>query len=98
MTYLSSCNTARDWSIRENSMHIAVGFLMAGVPYVIGTLWKVEDSVSEEVATQFYQKLDLAKSIDNVSSAARQLHEVLGELRERGAYLVDWAPYAHFGA
>ena len=78
-------------------MHIAVGFLMAGVPYVIGTLWKVDDAVSEEVATRFYQKLDLAESIDNVSSAASQLHEVVGELRERGAYLVDWAPYAHFG-
>jgi hypothetical protein len=98
MTYLSSCNTARDWSIRENSMHIAVGFLMAGVPHVIGTLWKVEDAVSEEVATKFYQKLDLVGSIKNVSSAASQLHEVVGELRERGAHLVDWAPYAHFGA
>jgi hypothetical protein len=60
------------------------------VPIVIGTLWKVDDAVPKEIAPRFYQKLDLAESIDNVSSAASQLHVVVGELRRRGADFVDW--------
>jgi len=98
MVYLSSCNSARDWVARETSMHIATGFLMAGVPNVIGTMWKVQDKISADVATQFYRNLNLAQDIHNMSTAAVRLHETIRKLREGGDHLVNWAPYVHFGS
>jgi tetratricopeptide (TPR) repeat protein len=98
IVYLSSCNSARDWVARETSMHIATGFLMAGVPNVIGTMWKVQDKTSAEVATEFYRNLHLDDSMNNFSSAAIKLHKTIRRLKESGMNLVDWAPYVHFGS
>jgi hypothetical protein len=50
--YLSACHTAsaRDLRLLDESIHLASVIQLAGFPSVIGTLWKVQDKTSIDVA------------------------------------------------
>ena len=55
---LSACETANGKMIRgEGLMSLARGFMAAGVPKVLGTLWKVPDDATAHFMTRFYEGL-----------------------------------------
>ena len=55
---LSACETAKGKIIRgEGLMSLARGFMAAGVPRVLGTLWRVPDDATTHFMTGFYRAL-----------------------------------------
>lgn len=55
---LSACETASGKVVRgEGLISLARGFMAAGVPSVVGTLWKVPDDATAEFMTHFYLAL-----------------------------------------
>ena len=56
LAYISACHAAnnRNLQLLDESIHMAGAFQLAGFPTVIGTLWKIEDEHSAEVAKWVY--------------------------------------------
>jgi CHAT domain-containing protein len=73
---------------------------MAGFTHVVGTLWSVDDEVSQEVAERFYTAFDSGRVF--ARDAAHALHDAVRLLRDTDASVRPnptlWAPYIHVGA
>jgi CHAT domain-containing protein/Tfp pilus assembly protein PilF len=55
---LSSCRTALGKEIKgEGLVGLTRGFMYAGVPRVVASLWKVSDKATSELMKRFYQKM-----------------------------------------
>ncbi|MFY9826026.1 MAG: CHAT domain-containing protein, partial [Thermoanaerobaculia bacterium] len=78
LVVLSGCQTALGKEIRgEGLMGMTRGFLYAGVPRVVGTLWRVEDRATAELMSRFYRalwqkKLPPAAALREAQLALRQ--------------------------
>lgn len=98
LVYLSACETAASKAVplREEGIHLSGGFQMAGVPHVIATLWRVEDSLSVDVAEGFYAGLEREGSLE-IDRAAEALRTALVAVRERGVDALLWGAYVHSG-
>ncbi|OJJ96663.1 hypothetical protein ASPACDRAFT_46834 [Aspergillus aculeatus ATCC 16872] len=61
IAYLSACSTAenRAEKLRDEGIHLTTGFLIAGFPHVIGSLWPASDQVCVYMAAFFYEALIL---------------------------------------
>ncbi|HYU34396.1 MAG TPA: CHAT domain-containing tetratricopeptide repeat protein [Thermoanaerobaculia bacterium] len=58
LVVLSGCRTALGKEVRgEGIMGLTRGFLYAGVPRVVASLWRVEDHTTAELMTRFYRAL-----------------------------------------
>jgi CHAT domain-containing protein/tetratricopeptide (TPR) repeat protein len=58
LVVLSGCRTALGKEVRgEGVMGLTRGFLYAGVPRVVASLWKVQDRTTAELMTRFYRAL-----------------------------------------
>ncbi len=58
LVVLSGCQTALGKELRgEGIMGLTRGFLYAGVPRVVASLWRVQDRTTSELMTRFYQAL-----------------------------------------
>jgi len=59
LAYLSACETAasKRGELVDESLHLLSGFLLAGCPRVVGTLWGIPDGQAVRVATSFYRRL-----------------------------------------
>lgn len=58
LVVLSGCRTALGKEVRgEGIMGLTRGFLYAGVPRVVASLWKVQDRTTAELMDRFYQAL-----------------------------------------
>jgi CHAT domain-containing protein len=58
LVVLSACETGLGKEIRgEGIVGLTRGFMYAGVPRVIVSLWSVNDRATEELMAAFYQKL-----------------------------------------
>jgi CHAT domain-containing protein len=63
MAVLSSCNSGLGKMHKgEGMMSLARGFIYAGCPSIIMTLWQVADKSSSELMTSFYKYLKRGKS------------------------------------
>lgn len=63
LVVLSACETGYGkLNSGEGIMSLARGFLYAGCPGVVMTLWKVEDNQSTKIITSFYKYLADGKS------------------------------------
>ncbi len=63
MAVLSSCNSGFGKMLKgEGMMSLARGFMYAGCPSIIMTLWQVADKSSSELMTSFYKYLKRGKS------------------------------------
>jgi len=82
---LAACDSARGPARAEGTISAARGFLAAGVPAVVATLWKIED----RSAAQFFPRLhrELARGIP----AATAVREAQIESLERGEPPAQWA-------
>ena len=99
LIHLSACKTAmnKDLSLRDEGIHIAGGFHMAGVPHVISTLWRVAESVSTELTSGFYKYLKNGDTQLHVDRSADALHMAIQQLRNRGVEPMLWGPFIHSG-
>ena len=58
LAVLSGCRTALGKEVRgEGLMGLTRGFLYAGVPRVVGSLWPVQDRTTAELMSRFYKAL-----------------------------------------
>lgn len=96
LAVLSACKTGTGAiSKGEGIMSLARGFLYAGVPGIIMTLWAVEDMSSAEIITGFYKNLKLG---ENKADALRNSKlEYLSNANQIAAHPYFWAAYVQIG-
>ncbi|MFF7247641.1 CHAT domain-containing protein [Embleya sp. NPDC008237] len=96
--YLSACSTAvtkRD--LADESIHVASSFQLAGFPYVIGTLWEVNDTIAAEIAKRIYARLE-SHDFDAAHTAAC-VHRATRLTRRRFPnFPTLWSAHIHMGA
>ena len=70
-----------------------IGFLFAGAPAVISSLWAVDDASTKELMTDFYSRL-LAGETDQLAAftAAKKA------LRAKYPHPFHWAPFLYIGS
>lgn len=90
MVFSNACHSAEAADTRAHS--IASAFLFSGVRHYIGTIRKIEDSVSLKFATEFYSQLILGKPVGECLRLAR-----LKLVEESGHYSTSWASYLLYG-
>jgi hypothetical protein len=71
LVVLSACQTNVGTRVGDSSMALPWGFLYAGAPRVVGSLWKVSDGVTALLMERFYENL-LGVHVEPRVFAARQ--------------------------
>ncbi|KAJ7806902.1 CHAT domain-containing protein [Mycena leptocephala] len=98
--FLSACQTATgDKKLREESVHLAAGMLVAGYRGVIATMWSIMDNDAPQVAEDVYRHLFKTSPPDS-TRAAEALHLAVQNLREgsgRKKSFFHWVPFIHVG-
>jgi tetratricopeptide (TPR) repeat protein len=96
--YLSACETAVGGSrLPDEALHLAGSLQLAGFSQVIGTLWRVDDASSAEIAERVYG--ELAAAAPGAPPAALALHHAVRNLRDRHPdHPLSWAAHVHSGA
>ncbi len=65
LAVLSACNTGVGKMQKgEGLMSLARGFLYAGCPSIVMSLWEVEDNAGTQIMTSFYKNLEKGKTKD----------------------------------
>ena len=98
--YLSACETAASkvLKLREECIHPSAAFQMAGVPYIVATLWNAEDNFSVEIAKDFYVSLIDGQEEVDFGQSAKALHSGVFKARGRGVDVLLWGAFIHVGA
>lgn len=75
LVVLSACNTALGKDVRgEGLVGLTRGFMYAGAPRVVATLWKVDDRASAELMSHFYRAmLDEGQSPAEALRSSKQI-------------------------
>lgn len=96
LVVLSGCRTALGREVRGEGLNgLARGFLSAGVPRVVASLWPVEDRATAALMVAFYRQLWREGKSPAAALRAAQL-EVRRERRWRDPYF--WAGFVLEGA
>ncbi len=96
MAVLSACNTGYGQLRRgEGVMSLARGFIFAGVPSIIMTLWAVEDQSGSILMTSFYGKL--ADGMDVGTALRESKLDYLRNADHLGAHPYLWSGYVGIG-
>lgn len=96
LTVLSACNTGSGKLKKgEGIMSLARGFLYAGCPSLIISLWEVEDNSGTEIITSFYKHLKRGKAKDEALRAAKL--EYLDSVNSRMAHPHYWLGFISLG-
>ncbi|MHC1778451.1 MAG: CHAT domain-containing protein [Lentimicrobium sp.] len=96
LAVLSACNTGTGKLMKgEGMMNLARGFIYAGVPGIVMTLWSVEDQSSAEIVEKFYEYLEDGMAKDEALRQAKlDLINQGDPLRSHPYY---WAAYVTIG-
>lgn len=96
LTVLSACNTgAGQLKKGEGIMSLARGFLYAGCPAIIMSLWEVEDESGTQIMTSFYKNIKKGKSKDESLRSAKL--EYLETANSRKAHPHYWLGFVSIG-
>jgi len=97
LAFLSACETfAGGPELADEGITLAAAFQLAGFRHVIGTLWKISDSLAAQAADHVYRLL----SGTGLSAAgtATALDSAMLALRDKYPDAPwRWAPYVHIG-
>jgi tetratricopeptide (TPR) repeat protein len=94
LVVLSACRTHVGRMHRDDAPQaLPVGFLFAGAPAVVASLWAVDDESTKELMTDFYRRL-LADGTDRLAAFAAAKKAV----RERYPDPYHWAPFLFVGS
>ncbi len=96
LAVLSACKTGTGkLSKGEGIMSLARGFLYAGVPGIVMTLWAIEDISSANIITQFYKLLKDGEKKDFALRNAKL--EYLKNANQLQSHPYFWAAYVQIG-
>jgi CHAT domain-containing protein len=96
LTVLSACNTgAGQLKKGEGIMSLARGFVYAGCPSIIMSLWEVEDESGTQIMTSFYKNLKKGKSKDESLRSAKLKY--LESVNSRRAHPHYWLGFLSIG-
>jgi CHAT domain-containing protein len=96
LTVLSACNTGSGRLQKgEGVMSLARGFLYAGCPSIVMTLWEVEDKAGTQIMGAFYKNLKKGRTIDEALRLAKL--EYLENANPRTAHPHYWLGYVSIG-
>ncbi|PKP27635.1 MAG: hypothetical protein CVU06_01455 [Bacteroidetes bacterium HGW-Bacteroidetes-22] len=97
LAVLSSCNTGSGRLVSgEGVMSLARGFLYAGVPSVVMTLWEAEDDVATGMMPSFYENLKQGQEIDQALHNAKL--DYLASADRLRSHPYFWSSYVMIGA
>jgi len=96
LTVLSSCNSGSGkLKSGEGVMSLARGFMYAGCPNIVMTMWKVDDISGSKIMTGFYSYLKKSYSTEEALRLAKLDYlETANSLR---AHPFFWSPYMSMG-
>jgi len=96
LTVLSACNTGVGKMQKgEGLMSLARGFLYAGCPSIVMSLWEVEDNAGTQIMTSFYKNLKHGKTKDEALREAKI--EYLENANSRLAHPHYWMSFKSIG-
>ncbi|WP_340114779.1 CHAT domain-containing protein [Maribellus mangrovi] len=96
LTVLSACNTGVGRMQKgEGLMSLARGFLYAGCPSIIMSLWEVEDNAGTQIMTSFYKYLKSGKTKDEALRLAKI--DYLDNANSRLAHPHYWMSFKTIG-
>jgi len=96
LAVLSACETGQGkYEEGEGVFSLARGFMQAGVPSVVMSLWKVNDLSTSELMPHFYKGLSEGLAIDQALKMAKQTYLENASLRFRHPYY--WAGFVVLG-
>lgn len=91
LVVLSACNTALGKNVKgEGLIGLTRGFMYAGAPRVIASLWKVDDAATAALMTIFYRKM-LVENLRPAAALRAAQTEMMKQPRWRSPYY--WAPF-----
>ena len=91
LVVLSACNTALGKEVRgEGLIGLTRGFMYAGAPRVVASLWKVDDAATVYLMSVFYRKM-LADNLRPAAALRAAQIEMMKQPRWRSPYY--WAPF-----
>ena len=80
LVVLSACRTGLGKEVRgEGVMGLTRGFMHAGVPRVIASLWSVDDAATSELMARFYRELLVGKKSPAAALRAAQISMAKGK-------------------
>lgn len=92
LVVLSACNTGRGRVANDGVIGLARSFMVAGVPTVVASLWKVPDEPTKDLMVAFYGHLKENKS------AALSLQQAMLEMQQKYPNPRDWASFVVTGS
>jgi CHAT domain-containing protein/tetratricopeptide (TPR) repeat protein len=96
LSVLSACNTGTGQLKKgEGVISLARGFLYAGCPSIVMTLWEVEDNSGTKIMSTFYKYLKKGKNKDEALRLAKL--EYLENANSRLAHPHYWLGYVSIG-
>lgn len=96
LVVLSACNSGIGTILDgEGSMSLARGFVYAGCPNIVMTLWEIPDLTSRSLMLSFYEKMQAGLSIDMALHSAKLNY--LEQADEISARPIFWAGYSYMG-
>ena len=96
LVVLSACETGRGFYAKgEGVFSLARGFMQAGVPSVVMSLWQVNDQSTSELMPLFYKALSEKKSVSTALRQAKQ--EFLQTASLRFQHPFYWAGFVLLG-
>ncbi|MDX2042276.1 MAG: CHAT domain-containing tetratricopeptide repeat protein [Acidobacteriota bacterium] len=91
LVVLSACRTGLGKEVRgEGVMGLTRGFMHAGIPRVIASLWSVDDAATSELMTRFYRELLTGKQSPAAALRAAQISMWKGKQWQSPFY---WAAF-----
>jgi tetratricopeptide (TPR) repeat protein len=94
LVVLSACETQRGYEQRDEGVYaLPVGFLYAGAPSVIGSLWRVDDASTAELFADFYARLRGSGGRDKLVAFT----EARKALKRKRPEPYFWAPFVYVG-
>lgn len=96
LAVLSACNTGSGQLIKgEGVMSLSKGFIHAGVPSTVTSLWSVDDCATSTIMTKFYKYLEKGMRKDKALQEARL--EYLAEADKVFQHPYYWGAFVHVG-
>jgi len=93
---LSACNTGSGkLEYGEGIMSLARGFIYAGIPSLVMTLWEIEDQSSSDIMTIFYEYLSQGLPTDIALQRAKT--DYLTQTDKLKSHPTYWAGFVNIG-
>ena len=92
LVVLSGCHTSRGRVTTEGVLSMARSFMIAGVPCVVASLWKVDDTATKALMERFYEALRRNASVPEALRSA-----ILHSVRTHPQKVGEWAAFNVWG-